>query len=163
MNNNNVEDIEEGDLLVWTDDRSGIGGKIIRLFTWSEYTHVGIAIKEDNEVYIIEAMVPEIRKIKASKRLPFYRVEMKIGDTFTDTHREFLLSMVGKKYSIIQAGLARFNIYIDDDKYYCTEICHFFYTKFNVMDIPKDLLPTDLLHNVLKDINGTGIMKYLKK
>ena len=138
VESSSFKDIKSGDLIAWTNTDS-IYSKLIRLFTLSEITHVGIAIEEDGVLYVVEAVSPAIRKVPLVDRLPFLHLPMDVEmtDYLTDT----LNSYIGKEYSKLQAVLSLFNIYIDDDLWYCTEKAYDFYSKAGI-EFDKRLTPT---------------------
>ena len=145
MKTNNISNIKDGDLLAWSD-RSGLYTNIIRFFTMSEYTHVGIAIIENGELYVVEAVAPEVRKIRVLDRMPFFHIPMNIE--MTSELKEKANSFLGKKYSTIQAMLSWFNIYINDDKWYCTELTYEFY-KTAGLEFDKHLTPTKFIRQAI--------------
>ena len=150
----NHNEIKSGDLIAWTTVNSFFL-KAVRLFTLSEYTHVGIAIVEDDgSIYVIEANRPTVEKNLLDKRLPAYHVPMKVN--MNKEAIQLLHSYIGKKYSVLQAALSYINIYIDDDKWYCTELAYDFYIKQGY-DVRKRLTPTkfikEAVYNYGKELN----------
>lgn len=152
MTTNNISEIRDGDLLAWSD-RRGLYANVIRFFTMSEYTHVGIAIIENGELYVVEAVAPVVRKVKVINRMPFFHIPMNI-----EMNRELknkALSFIGKKYSTIQALLSWFNFYVNDDKWYCTELAYEFYEEAGIV-FDKHLTPTDFIRQA---VNRSKIIK----
>lgn len=95
-------EIKTGDILAWSHGGNWNSWKnlqlnLIRMSTMSEYTHVGIAYVMDGRVFIIEAVIPEIRISILSKELPCFL--LKTPFEFKDEHKEKLLSKVGLPYS----------------------------------------------------------------
>lgn len=133
-----LKDIKSGDLIAWSS-KKGFYNNLIRVVTLSEYTHVGIAIIENGKLYVVEATRPVVRKVELSGRTPFHHIPM--GIDITDDLIDTLNQFIGKKYSTIQAMLSVFNIYINDDNWYCTELCYEFYSKANIK-FEKRLTPT---------------------
>ena len=134
--------IKSGDLIAWTRIDS-FYLKVVRLFTFSEYTHVGVALVEpDGTIYVVEANRPRVEKNKLDKRLPIYHIPMNVK---VDKKAIKLLdSYIGKEYSVVQAALSYINIYIDDEKWYCTELAYDFY-KEQGFDFKKRLTPTKFI------------------
>lgn len=133
-----LKDIKSGDLIAWTGTK-GFYNKLIRLVTLSEYTHVGIAVIENGKLYVVEATRPVVRKVELSGRTPFHHIPMGV---IVDTKLNSILNQfIVKKYSIVQAMLSIFNIYINDDIWYCTELCYEFYLKAGI-EFDKRLTPT---------------------
>lgn len=139
--------IESGDLIAWTSTDS-FYLKIVRLFTLSEYTHVGVAVVENGEVYVVEANRPKVEKNKLSRRTPIYHIPM--GVEYTPEANELLHSYIGKKYSVIQAALSYIKVFIDDDKWYCTELAYDFYNKLG-LEFKKRLTPTKFVKQAIQN------------
>ena len=137
--------IKSGDLITWKDTK-GFFNNTIRIFTLSEYTHVGIAVVEEDGVYVVEAVRPTVRKIKLSERTPFQVIPMNVE--YTSESDSFLNNLVGREYSILQAVLSFFNIYINDDKWYCTELGHEFYSRVGI-EFDKHLTPTRFIRQAI--------------
>jgi len=145
------KNVREGDLIAFTSN--SFLGNMVRLFTKSEYSHVGVVMFRDNIPYLVEAVRPVVRMTPLSHREPYYHIPMGI-DKVSDEARKLLYSRIGEKYSIIQAVLAKFNIFINDNSWYCTEVTHEFYLTQG-FDIPKLLLPTDFVREVLKIVSAS--------
>lgn len=147
-------EIKSGDLVTWKG-KGGFFNNIIRLFTLSEYTHVGIAVVEEDGVYVVEAVRPFVRKIKLSERTPLQVIPMKVE--YDNELDNFLTSTIGRRYSILQAALSFLNIYIDDDNWYCTELGYEFYSKVGI-SFDKHLTPTRFIRQA---IAYSGVMYYI--
>lgn len=138
----NRSEIKSGDLIAWTS-LSSFYLKVVRLFTFSEYTHVGIAVVDDDgTIHVVEATRPRVIMNKLDDRMPIYHIPMKVD--MTKEAKELLQSYIGKKYSVLQAALSYINIHIDDDKWYCTELAYDFYSKLGYK-FKKRLTPTKLI------------------
>ena len=74
--------IKSGDLLAWSHRAPWWASlrdckiALVRLFTRSEYCHVGIAWVLGGRVFVIEAVKPEVRIYPLSKLAPFYWVQV---------------------------------------------------------------------------------------
>ena len=72
--------IRSGDVLAWSHRgiRSWHDLKIwlVRMFTRSEYSHVGTAWVVGNRVFVIEAVMPKVRIYPLSKLGDFYWLQM---------------------------------------------------------------------------------------
>ena len=141
--------ISSGDLIAWTNTDS-FYLKIVRLFTLSEYTHVGVAVVENGEIYVVEANRPKVEKNKLSVRTPIYHIPMDVD--FTKESSELLHSYIGKKYSVLQAALSYIGVYINDDKWYCTELAYDFYDKLG-FKFKKRLTPTKFVKQAITNYN----------
>jgi hypothetical protein len=93
--------IRSGDLLAWT--HRGLHSwydlevQLVRLFTRSEYSHVGLAWVVADRVLVLEAVRPKIRIYPLSLLLPCYWLE-RMWD-WSEGDLEFALSKVGERYS----------------------------------------------------------------
>lgn len=104
--------IKTGDMLAWTH-RSwrtwyDIKVMLIRLFTQSEYCHVGIALVMGGRVWVLEAVTPHVRLVPLSNLLPCYHIT---GNGMSDEQVEAGLALVGKEnvtYSQAEAVRAYF-------------------------------------------------------
>lgn len=141
----NNRDIRSGDLIAWTKS-NGFFNNIIRLFTLSEYTHVGIAVVEDDGVYVVEAIRPRTAKSRLDVKVPFYHIPM--GVDFSTDDYNLLHEYIGKRYSTLQAALSWINVHIDDDKWYCTELAYDFYSKLG-LHFNKKLTPTKFIKQAI--------------
>ncbi len=82
----------------------------VRLFTQSEYSHVGVALVFGGRVWMVESVTPVVRIVPLSNYVKdgFYLIQ---NDTpMTQVEQEFLLSKVGiSEYSQWQAIKAYFH------------------------------------------------------
>jgi len=97
--------IKSGDLLAFTH-RSfkswyDVKVQIVRFFTQSEYSHVGVAWVIDGRVFIIESITGGVRIHALSNLLPFWHISTN-APWKAETQR-FAMSLVGKPYSQIGA------------------------------------------------------------
>lgn len=82
-----------GDWLTWR----GIKTNLVRIFTRSTYSHVGLAWVVGGRVFILEAVKPEVRIYPLSKAGEFYWLAM--GTLWAFDAEEFALASVGVRYS----------------------------------------------------------------
>lgn len=104
--------IKSGDVLAWThkgwSSFYDIQIQLVRMATRSEYSHVGVAWVVGGRVFVIEAVMPQIRIYPLSKEVPFYWIPC--GNQYwNDKIEEYALSKVGEQYSKWQAIGAFFN------------------------------------------------------
>lgn len=103
------ESINDGDVLAWTHTaspfRSWYDFKVflVRLFTRSEYSHVGIAVRFGGRVFVLESVTGGIRLMPLSKCLPCYLIR---DDKPFDVERA--MSVCGEPYSQLEAILGEF-------------------------------------------------------
>jgi len=107
--------IRSGDVLAWSHSRwrsfYDFKVQLVRIFTQSEYCHVGIAWCVAERVFILESVSAGVRIYPLSKECPFYWIPMSLD--WTQGAEEFALAQVGEPYSQLEAVLAFFD---KDDK-----------------------------------------------
>ena len=113
--------IRSGDLIaqsggVWTSWH-GIKVNIVRMFTRSTYSHVGIAWVVGGRVFILEAVTPKLRIYPMSKIGEFYLLPMYAN--WADTTEHLALENVGVNYSERVAVKAFFKPLQEDDVRQC--------------------------------------------
>jgi hypothetical protein len=116
--------IKSGDLLAWS--HIGLGSWhdlkiwLVRLFMRSEYSHVGTAWVVGDRVFVIEAVMPLVRIFPLSLLGNFYHLSM---DAPWKPKTEVLaLSLVGHKYSQLQAMQSPFSKPPADNLWECAEL-----------------------------------------
>lgn len=104
--------IRSGDCLAWTHRswRSwyDIKVQLVRFFTQSEYSHVGVAYVLPGRVFVLEAVSSGIRMFPLSKLLPFYW--MPTAAEWSMEAEEYALDQLGEPYSewlAVQSALNR--------------------------------------------------------
>lgn len=116
--------IRSGDLLAWSHRgiRSWHDLKIalVRMFTKSEYSHVGTAWVVGERVLVIEAVIPLVRIFPLSKLGDFYHLPLQAP--WTQATEALALSYVGQEYSQLQAIQAPFVKPKHDDLWECAEL-----------------------------------------
>lgn len=153
--------IRSGDLLIWSKGTNSFVGNIllfiIRLFTMSEYTHVGIAWKIGNRLFVIEANMPSVRIIPLSSFSKFYHIPM--GIEWTNDIESYLLDKIGEPYSIKGAITGYFgSINNTDGNWQCAELANMFYKSIGI-DYGDAYTPSKLVKAILE--NGTTHMTYV--
>jgi hypothetical protein len=103
-------EIKSGDIIAYTH-RSwstwyDIKIQLVRLFTRSEYTHVGVAWVVGSRVFILEAVVPLTRIYPLSKTGDFFHIGM--NAKWNNIAEEYALSHIGYPYSQREAVEALF-------------------------------------------------------
>jgi hypothetical protein len=118
------DQIKSGDLLAWSHRslRSWRDLKIwfVRLFTRSEYSHVGTAWCVGNRVFVIEAVQPVVRIFPLSKLLGFYWISLQAA--WSESAESLALEFVGDAYSQLQAMQAPFGKPPEDRLWECAEL-----------------------------------------
>lgn len=116
--------IKSGDLLAWTHRKWAsiydMQIQAVRIFTESEFSHVGMAWVVEGRVFVIEAVTPKVRIYPLSKLLPFYLVPL--NAPWNKETVEFALAQVGDNYSKWQAIQAFFGVPNLDELWSCAEL-----------------------------------------
>lgn len=152
------DNIKSGDLLAWSTTSlrtwHDLVGRTIRVFTQSEYEHVGIAWVVAGRVFVVEAVHPCVRIYPLSRLRPFYIVHM--GVTWREELEAFLLSNVGSPYSILAAIKSYFKPLKADGEWQCAELAMSLYQLDN-RNYGEDYTPSGLIRNVLES-STTGMI-----
>lgn len=117
------QSIRTGDVLVWSRRYNGslrdIAPWFIRLFTQSEYNHVGIAYVINDRVMVMEAVTPLIRMVPLSEHLPCYLLHM---DGLSAEAESKAFSLIGKgRYSVLESIKSYFGINSNKNRWQCVE------------------------------------------
>lgn len=157
------DQIKTGDLLAWSTHRSKgfhlFVNKLIRLFTLSEYCHVGIAWVIGDRIFIIEAVQPMVRIYPLSNEIPFYHIAMNLR--VTDDALNYLLSRVGEPYSTWQAAQAYFGKPRVDKQWQCAELVTSFYKRLG-LSLKNTWTPSSLIDAVLS-LNTKSQLTFVSK
>lgn len=146
------QEIKSGDLLAWsTDSAVGLSAiilRVIRFFTVSEYAHVGVALRLDERLYVVEASIPHIRLKAVSETEEFYHVPMEVDWSYDkELH---LRGYIGCNYSIFEAVKAYLGMTVrEDTKWQCAEMANRFY-KFTGVDFGNKYTPSNLVKEIIK-------------
>ncbi len=104
--------IKSGHLLAWSHKAWAslydFQVQMVRVFTQSEYCHVGVSYVIADRTFVIEAVGTGVRMYPASNLLPFYWFPL--ATNWNETAEKFALSQVGKPYSKNQAVLAQLDM-----------------------------------------------------
>lgn len=146
--------IKSGDILAWShvgwSSWNDIQVQAVRAFTRSEYSHVGVAWVTSGRVFIIEAVVPQIRIFPLSKKTPFYWIPT--ASYWTPEIEEYALSKVGAPYSkweAIKGFLEKVNIG-DNAVWQCAEFV-------NSLLIKANYFPTNIIATPTKTVEAMQI------
>lgn len=139
--------IRSGDILVWSKRKlttiNDLFGWLVRLFTQSEYNHVGIAWVYNDRVFVLDAVIPYIRIIPLSNVVPFYIIPMDIELNKESEYFAFNLIGIGK-YSISEAIKAYFDSNTLNEKWQCVEFVKEILRLNNIniegRDVPSDFV-----------------------
>lgn len=121
--------IKSGDLLAWTHSQWGswydVKIQMVRAFTQSEYSHVGIAYTLADRVFVIESVTGGIRMQPLSKWTPFYWLP--IEQYWDDDVEKQAMSKMGEEYSTFDAIRSFFTTITPgtDKAWECAEYANF--------------------------------------
>jgi len=142
------ENLVSGDVVAWKG--KSLVSKIIRLFTNSEYSHVGLVWVSNNRVFIIEAVYPLVRIVPLSSLLPCYVISM--GKSLEPYAESNALSMVGvATYSAWEAILSYFGLNRDPSSWQCVE-----FVKSILKDNNQEILGLDTPSEFILNIQKQG-------
>jgi hypothetical protein len=163
MNNTYAElrsTIKSGDILAWTNRKvekiTDLSLQVIRLFTKSEYVHVGTAWVVGERVFVIEAVIPLVRIYPLSSLLPFFLINT--NAPWTEETENFALSVVGENYSLSQAMFSLFQKPNLDDVWQCAELVYEILKKDGI-DIGESYTPSDIIYNGMRYFNNFKIIE----
>lgn len=141
--------IKTGDILAWSFRKGWFSSwyafkiNLVRLFTRSEYSHVGIAVVFGKRVFVLESVTGGIRLIPLSLELPFYWLPYRALD---ETELERALSVCGQPYSQWEAALGQFGATDSSNgKWQCSEFVKW------VHSLPCDATPSRVVEHVLSE------------
>lgn len=127
--------IKTGDLLAWSEGGPwnswrNIQLNLVRMGTMSDWNHVGIAYVTDGRVFVVEAVVPEVRIYPLSKLAPFTYIHTPF--MFDEEAKDKMLKYVGTPYSKWEAIKAAFTKQTNNDHaMQCAKLCNEVFSYFN--------------------------------
>ena len=138
-------DIQSGDLLAWSGH--SFFSRLIKMFTASSMTHVGIAYRLGGRLFVIESIVGRgIRLFPLSRRIPFFWIRPSNRDySWNPIVEETALKKIGEKYSFKECIRALFKRRLKRDAYWqCAEFASYILSlegyKTNGYNIPHTLV-----------------------
>ena len=146
-------EIKTGDLIAWKTT------KITSFFTFilylyqkilkAQYTHVGVAVREGDRVFVLEATPPVVRLFPLSLSGDFYHIPTKFDRK--STQLDFLLLTLGRKYSLLDLIRSSFKFGSDNADYYCSELCADYYNAIgHINNEWAGETPDAIVHEILK-------------
>ena len=141
-------EIKTGDILGWTHREwkswYDFQIQIVRMFTKSEFSHVGIAYWEDNKLYVIEAIGSGVRKSLLSENIPFYWIK---AEPLSEKAISFAKEQIGRRYeSKIKMVINYFwDLDLENNKrWQCSELVNAIYrvnkTPLTFIDEPSKIM-----------------------
>lgn len=151
-----LDDIETGDLLVWSKASSGNSFwlNMVRFFTISNFGHVSVAEVDDHgSLWHVEAVMPRVRRVRVPVDADFYVIKMSRIIT-KKRDLSWFADKIGKLYSIMDAIRSYLGITVeDDDRWQCAELTAEFYKSMGLDITLKNLTPTKLVTYILEKYN----------
>jgi len=144
--------IKNGDLLAWShrgwSTWKDIKVQLVRLFTRSEYSHVGVAMVFGGRVWVVESVKPLVRIVPLRNLLPCYWAPT--GLQWTEQTREYALGLVGSGcYSEWEAVKAFFGHNTNPQAWECAELVQSIYRCAGVR-LHSRAVPSDVVREVLE-------------
>ncbi len=143
--------IRSGDALAWThrgwNSWYDFKVQMVRVFTQSEYCHVGIAWVVAGRVFILEAVTAGIRIFPLSKELPFYWIPTSAD--WTETVEQYAMDQMGEPYSqwlAVQSFLGRENK-SDEGTWQCAKYAKAVLTRLG-FSLPGRATPSEVVHDL---------------
>jgi len=153
--------LRSGDLLAWSHRGWGswydLQVQAVRIFSRSEYCHVGIAWVVGGRVFVLEAVGAGVRIMPLSRQMPCYWLPL--GLDWPATAEEFALLHVGEPYSKWQAVLAGLRLLRPgaDRVWQCAEFAWMVLAQAG-RTLGRDVTPAGLVRAVQR---GGGVTYYL--
>lgn len=140
--------IRSGDLIAWTHRAWAswydLQVQAVRVFTRSEYCHVGIAWVVAGRVFVIEAVTPRVRIFPLSRLLPFWLVTTRAP--WRPVAEEFALAQVGQPYSKWQAIKSYFGRPDADQLWQCAELARAILLQDGI-DLGEQVTPSAIVYS----------------
>lgn len=166
--------IRTGDLIAWKVEKIDSIFKFVlyldhKIFK-SEYSHVGIALKLEDRLFVVEATPPGLRIYPLSMCDAFYHLpifdhdEESNRDVIESIKCEFfntklrsritneLMKHIGKPYSLLDLVKSIFNIRRSEEDFYCSEFAAYIYNAVNYFqDEDAGFKPDTIVKAVLQN------------
>lgn len=124
------DEIKTGDLMAFRVRRYGTLTSfalwLYQKITKVRFSHVGVAMKLGEHLFIVEAISPRVTITPISKVKEFYLVPVKIK-TNEENQVDYLLDFVEMNYSLISLVTHYFGFESPSNKVYCSELASGFY------------------------------------
>ncbi len=160
--------IRSGDLLAWSHRDGWFSSwhsfkiNLVRLFTRSAYSHVGVALSIGGRLWVVESVTPLVRLVPLSSTAPFHHVTMP-GLRWESEATEFALSFVGNpqyRYSEVEGIKARLGLNdINDAALQCSEFVQILYARAGVY-LPGQATPAGV---VCAALERGGVISFVGK
>ena len=148
--------IQSGDLLMWeTREMASYSDFLLILVQKilnTKYSHIGIAVVENNRVMVLQADIPEVELVPVSATDDFYHLPL--GIEWKPEYTNFLYKELGKKYSVMDALKFFFRIKRDNTKWYCSELAAYFYDAIGYLTTEEKGVTPKELTDALIEVSG---------
>jgi hypothetical protein len=146
-------EIRTGDLLIWkttvVEDFFDFFLLVYQKIFKAQWTHMAIVARMDNRVLMVEATPPVSRLFPVSKARDFYWI--RVGVEGRDSHVEYLLSMLGRQYSLWDFLRSKFKLKRSANDDYCSDLASEFYNEIGyINDNDAGVTPDSLVAAIVK-------------
>jgi len=147
------KEIQTGDLLAWeTTSINGFFDFLLFLYQKifkARFTHVGVAVRINGRVFMVDATPPMVRLFPVSMTRDFYLIKTNIKAT--EKHIDILLSRLGNRYSLLDMIRGILNFKKDDTKDYCSDLVGDFYNQIGyINDENAGRTPDTIVEAIIK-------------
>lgn len=123
--------IKTGDLIAFRvrryDSVVSLVLKAYQFVAGAEFSHVGIALRNSDGIFIVEATPPRVTITPLHKVDDFYLVRADVQAT-EESQKSFLYSKYGVRYSLVDMFTHYIGMDFKKDSLYCSEFASEFYT-----------------------------------
>lgn len=129
-------EIKTGDLIAYdTEEIDSFFGSVLYFYQKilkARYTHVGVAVRLNNRVFLLEATPPQVRLVPLPMCGDFYLIKT---DLEADENKmlSVLVSYLGRSYSLLDLLKAKLKITNNPSDLYCSELAQEFYNMFGYL------------------------------
>lgn len=146
-------EIKTGDLLIWKttqiEDFFDLFLFLYQKIFGAMYTHMAIAVRWDNRVMMVEAAPPASRLFPVSRARSFYWIP--VGIEAHESQIEYLLSQLGRKYSLWDLVRSKFKLKRSLEEDYCSDLASEFYNEIGyINDDNAGLTPDSMVAAIMK-------------
>ena len=160
-------EIKTGDLIVYdTEEIDSFFGLVLYFYQKilkARYTHVGIAVRMCDRIFIVEATPPEVRLIPLAMCGDFYYVKTDMKSPEQSMMKN-LFSYLGKEYSLLDLIKSKIGFANNTSDLYCSELAGDFYNMFGyITDRKAGITPDSIVEAVLKRSGATPVKVVIDK
>lgn len=156
------DEIKTGDLLAFTVRRFGSLTSFVlwlyQKFRKVKFSHVGVAVRLGDRLFIVEAVSPRVTITPISKVKDFYLIPTRIAENpkikaTEEDQISFLMDFVEVKYSLVDMITHYIGMDVNDNGVYCSELASAFYYHIGLL-LERDSghTPQTLVEAVMKKV-----------